>query len=111
MQIVWNKEIAEKISNSHTVLPLETITVDGKEIETFCVIPAEKISLGELASVEQYKDLHNGFLKAMNENNYKLCKDIADHLKGKFGGELDSFYEVILERFKNKNISESPLNN
>jgi hypothetical protein len=36
----------------------------------------------------------------MKENDYKLCKDISEHLLGKFSGELDSFYEIILEKLK-----------
>ena len=53
-----------------------------------------------MALLDRYIELHEGFVKAYKENNYKLCEDIAEHLMGKFGGELDSFYTEILARNK-----------
>jgi hypothetical protein len=37
----------------------------------------------------------------MRDTDLKLCEDIAEHLMGQFGGELDSFYEEIIKRLKN----------
>jgi DNA polymerase III delta subunit len=99
MQIVWNQEIAEQLKNSHTVLELETFSVNGQNLTAYCVIPPEKIVL-ELAELDANKQLHTGFLQALNEKNYTLCQDIAEHLLGRFGGELDSFYQEILSRIK-----------
>jgi hypothetical protein len=87
------------MSKSHTVLELETFQYEDKELTAYCVVPADKI-VDEMPFLESYIKLHNGFVKAMKENNYKLCNDIAEHLMGKFGGELDSFYTEILARGK-----------
>ena len=100
MQIVWDKNAIEKLKDTHTLLELETFQVEGTEITAYCVVPAEKI-LGELAQLDRYIELHNGFIKALKENNQQLCKDISEHLMGRFGGELDSFYEEILNRQQN----------
>lgn len=99
MQIIWDKEVVEQLRNSHTLLELETFEVKGEPVTTYCVVPAEKL-LADLPQLPVYTDLHEGFVKALNENNLKLCEDIYEHLKGHFGGELDSFYEVIIERLK-----------
>ena len=99
MQIVWNAEAVAQLRKNQTVLELETFQVEGKEITAYCVVPADKL-LSELAQLDNYIDLHKGFVQAIKENNYKLCEDIAEHLMGKFGGELDSFYAEILSRDK-----------
>lgn len=103
MQIIFKKEVADQLKDKYTVLELETFNVampDGTEesLEAFCVVPAEKIPLTEMAALDTHKTLHSEFVKSYNEKNYKLCNDIAEHLVGKWGGELDSFYEEILSR-------------
>ena len=97
MQIVWDPEVIEQLRKSQTVLELETFQVEDRSLTAYCVVPAEKI-FSEMAQLNNYIDLHKGFIVALNEKNYKLCEDIAEHLKGKFGGELDSFYNEILRR-------------
>lgn len=99
MQIIFNKEAAEQMKDTQLVLELETFNVEGQELYTFCVVPADKIPLTEFAQLSAYKELHAGFVKALKEKDHKLCEDIAEHLMGKFGGELDTFYEEILKRF------------
>jgi hypothetical protein len=99
MQIVWDPTSIEQLRKSQTVLELETFQIDDQSITAYCVVPAEKL-LTEMALLDRYIELHEGFVKAFKENNHKLCEDIAEHLMGKFGGELDSFYTEILARNK-----------
>ena len=98
MQLVWDQEVIKKLKNSHTVLELETFDVNGKSITVHCVVPAEKIGIENIATLDRYTELHSAFVRAYYDKNYKLCRDIAEHLMGQFGGELDTFYEEILKR-------------
>ena len=97
MQIVWDQTVVEQLKNSHTVLELETFDVKGTPVTTYCVVPADKIVF-ELATIENYKEIHATFVKAYYDKNYNLCHDCAEHLMGRFGGELDTFYQEILSR-------------
>jgi hypothetical protein len=54
-----------------------------------------------MPSLEAYKALHGEFVTALNEKKYDLVQDLSTHLMGKFGGEVDSFYQTILDRIKN----------
>lgn len=98
MQVIFDREVADQLRSRYTVLELETFEVEGKQLETFCVIPAEKIALSEVASLEQNTKLHEDFVKAAKEKNYELCGQLYMHLIGKFGGELDSFYDEVVSR-------------
>jgi hypothetical protein len=101
MQIIWDKQAADNLRKTHTLLELETFDVKGVPYKTWCVIPAEKIGLAGFATLDTYVQLHEGFIKAYNEKNYKLCEDALEHLMGQFGGELDTFYEEISKRISN----------
>lgn len=98
MQIIWDYQAVLQLRKTHTVLELETFDVKGIPVTTFCVVPPEKIGLTGFSSLDKYVALHEGFVRALKEKDYKLCKDISEHLIGQFGGELDSFYEVIVNR-------------
>lgn len=94
------REIADQLKERFTVLELETFTEDDREVTAFCVIPADKIPLGEMTLLNQWTELHANLIKEYYNNNHQFCQDAIEHLLGKFSGELDSFYEEILSRIK-----------
>ena len=98
MQIIFSREVAEELKDKFTILELETFDVDGKMLETFCVVPADKISLAEYVTLGRSIDLHAQLVEAIKQKDYSFCKEAIPELVGKFGGELDSFYEIINER-------------
>jgi len=104
MQVIFSRQAAEQLREKYTVLELETFDVQDTVLETFCVIPADKMNLSDLPHLESHIRLHEDFIVQLKDKNYKFCADAIEHLKGKFGGELDSFYDIILERC-NKNVT------
>jgi|TARA_R110000868_G_scaffold307254_5_gene568706 hypothetical protein len=98
MQLIFGRENAEKLKERYTVLELETVEKEGTSIEVFCLIPGEKIGLPDLPTVDQWIKLHNDFLNGYQTNQYEYCRQCIEHLMGKFGGEVDTFYEEILTR-------------
>jgi hypothetical protein len=97
MQIIWNREAAESLRTNQTVLELETFPVGDQTITAYCVIPAERV-FPYITRLDNIKELHQAFISALNEKNYQLCQDIAPNLVGCFDGELDSFYQAILDK-------------
>lgn len=102
MQIIFGRENAEKLREKYTVLDLETVNKEGVELEVFCLIPGEKIGLAELPQLDQWIKLHNDFLNGYHTQQYDYCRQCIEHLMGKFGGEVDSFYEEILKRINSQ---------
>ena len=98
MNIIFGRENAEKLREKYTVLDLETLVVEDKEVEVFCLIPAEKIALPDLPQLENWTKLHHDFLNGYHKKEYNYCRQCIEHLMGKFGGEVDTFYEEILKR-------------
>jgi hypothetical protein len=96
MYIILGREAADALKENHTILELETLEREGKQVTAFCVV--NSIPFGELPMLENHKSLHADFIKAYNDGNYKFCIDSFEHLIGKFGGEVDTFYIEILRR-------------
>jgi hypothetical protein len=98
MQLIFGRENAERLREKYTILDLETIVKDGVELEVFCLIPGEKLGLMDLPQLANWVKLHNDFLNGYQTKQYEYCRQAIEHLKGKFGGEVDTFYEEILKR-------------
>ena len=105
MDIIFGRENAEKLREKYTILDLETVDVAGAPMEVFCLIPADKISLGDMPALEQYTKLHAEFLEGYKNNHYDYCRQCITYLMGKFSGEVDTFYEEILRRI---NLADPP---
>ena len=98
MQLIFGRENAEALREKYTVLDLETVEKDGVTLEVFCLIPGDKLGITDLPQLEQWTKLHYDFLKGYSEGHHNYCRQCIEHLMGKFGGELDTFYEEILRR-------------
>ena len=99
MDIIFGRENAEELRKKYTVLDLETVTdQEGNSMEVFCLIPAEKIGLPDLPQLDNWVKLHNDFLHGYHTQQYNYCRQCIEHLMGKFGGEVDTFYDEILRR-------------
>jgi len=104
MQIIFGRENAEKLREKYTVLDLETVEKDGHSLEVFCLIPGDKIGLGDLPQLESWVKLHHDFLNGYSKQEYDYCLQCIEHLRGKFGGEVDTFYDEILRRINEKDV-------
>ena len=98
MYIIVGTDRASVLKDTHTVLSLEKIAHEGTEDRAYCVIPFDKMNVVEIPMLENLKDLHERFVEEYETGNYQYCRDVVEHLYGKFGGELDSFYDEILKR-------------
>ena len=99
MDIIFSRAVANQLMEKYVVLELEPHGVGEEILETFCVVPAEKIPLTETVMLDHWKKLHGEFVQANNDKNGKLCQDLSEHLVGKWGGELDEFYEIVCSRY------------
>ena len=98
MQLIFGRENAEKLREKYTVLDLETVEKEGHKLEVFFLISADKFSICDLPQIDNWVKLHNDFLNGYHTQQYNFCRQCIEHLTGKFGGEVDTFYEEILKR-------------
>lgn len=103
MQIIFSRQIADELAEKYIVLELESHIVQDTILETFCVVESDRVPITEVTMLDHWKKLHREFVQANKDKNGKLCNDLAQYLRGKFGGELDEFYNIVCSRFSESN--------
>lgn len=102
MHIILGQHNAQEVSDKYVVLELDTFRTSdqGELVSAFCLI--ENVPIHELPQVDQYRDLHQQFIKNYRAANWKFCEDALEHLKGRWNGEIDSFYIVMAKRIQER---------
>lgn len=101
MHIVYGKEQADRLSEKYTVLELDTVKVKelDKDLTLFAVVDTEKLGLIDLPQLDQWVKLHEDLIRNLKKKDKNFCLQAVEHLTGKFGGDIDSFYEHVKGRF------------
>lgn len=99
MHIIFGK--LPELEKKYTVLELDTIRIgaDSTERTAYCVI--ENIPLEEMPAVDTLNELHSELIQQYKDQNWNRCESIIGQLKGKWGGEMDSFYVELAVRIAN----------
>ena len=97
MNIIFGDAVTQ-IPDSYIVLELDTIKVmpQDKKVKTFCIV--EKVPVEEFVNLEKNKVFHAKMLEDYKQRNWNDCKTLLGVLKGRWFGELDSFYQDIETR-------------
>lgn len=98
MHIIFGKDKARALQNKYTVLQLDTFKFENTElvVPAYCIV--ENVGILELPELEQWKKLHEELIENYGQQNWSFCKDAISHLTGKWGGEVDSFYQDLYSR-------------
>lgn len=97
MNVIFG-EARKEIPDSYTVLELDTFRVTGSDqtITAYCLV--EKIPLGEFASLENYRKIHEDLVRFYKQRHWDYCEHAIESLMGRWNRELDSFYSDMLKR-------------
>ena len=100
MHIIFGKDQARALESKYTVLELDTLKFLETDLVTqvYCII--ENISILELPEVERMKNLHAELINNYGKQNWSFCLQAMEHLRGKWGGEVDSFYLELHNRIQ-----------
>ena len=108
MLVVFGKETAEKLRDRMTVLELDTFMQDGlnEPVTAYAVIEVEDIPLQELPQLENMTLLHNTMWVEYRARRFNFCEQAMEHLRGKWKGTLDSFYDEFGTRINTLKVSQ-----
>jgi hypothetical protein len=100
MNIIFGDAL-ESLPDNYTVLELDTFVFapDNHIRTSYCVI--EKPALIEFPLMEAYIKVHTDMMQAYRDQNWDYCLHAIQGLTGKWNGELDSFYNNLLDRVQN----------
>jgi hypothetical protein len=108
MNIIF-KENLPATEQKYTVLDLDTFAWPDGTLHTACCV-IENIPITELASTQNLKELHANLIKNYSLKNWSYCEQAMEHLTGKWGGEVDTFYAELktrIDRLKTMDLDDS----
>jgi adenylate cyclase len=98
MNIILGEENVKDVGDRYIVLELDTMRFSGSNeaVTAYCLV--EQVPLEEMFVVTNFRELHTNLMKNYRLRNWKFCEDALEHLRGKWRGELDSFYNTLAAR-------------
>ena len=98
MNIMFGDSLTDDIKSRYTVLQLDTFYFSDIEQTRVAYCLIETVPIAEMIRIDKNIELHNNLLRNYVLKNWNYCIDAIEHLKGRWNGELDSFYDSVVSR-------------
>lgn len=100
MHIIFGKETADGLRDKYTVLELDQIQIQdqGPILDSFCVLDTDAIRLEEIGILPNLINLHAKLMENYRKRDWNFCEQAIEHLHGRWGGTLNTFYDEISQR-------------
>ena len=98
MHIIFGSAAAQQASDKYTVLELDRLRLEplGPIVDTYCII--ETVPLEEIPLLDNYCRLHAKLMDNYRRKDWNFCEQALEHLHGRWGGVMNSFYDEISNR-------------
>lgn len=99
MQIIFGDSV-NLVKDRFTVLELDSFSTESLSapITAWCVV--HTIPLQEIGLTENLVKIHQDLIAQFRQKNWAFCLECIGHLRGRWNGELDSFYNDLETRVK-----------
>jgi hypothetical protein len=98
MHIIWGSENAKKVDSKYFVLELDTFYHEDKSIICYVALGPADIPLNSWANIEEHKKVHENLVKNYKDRNFQYCEEVVPLIRGKFGKDVDEFYDILTEK-------------
>lgn len=100
MKVIFGKQVADSLADRMTILELDTFFQPGlvDPITAYAVLENTSVPFPEIPVIEKQRELHNTMMLEYRQRNWNYCEQALEHLLGKWGSELDSFYQELSTR-------------
>ncbi len=100
---------AERVGDEYFTIELDCIAVKGKkEGVTIYTVFYNPTSIVDLETWKQDREYHNLMLAHYRKQEWNKAIDLVTELKGSFGGSMDDYYDLWLERIEEMRIANLP---
>jgi hypothetical protein len=110
MKVIFEKQAAETLDDRMTILELDTFFQAGlpAPVTAYAVLENTSVPYQEIPVIKNHKELHNTMMIEYRNGNWNYCEQAIEHLLGKWGGEIDSFYEELSIRLTKLKENQVP---
>jgi hypothetical protein len=97
MNIIFDEKLAKQLSEKYTVLELDTVMQPGliEPVKLFAVV--EITNVQDITTLAFMRDTHADMVIAYKSGKWERTQELVALLLGQFGGELDEFYNLVLD--------------
>lgn len=95
MKVIFDKNLVQ--DDRYTFLELDTIMQTGLEQPVTLYAVIDDLPLEEIVDLASLKVYHETLIKNYKAGNWDRIASDVEPLMGKFRGELDSFYQNIID--------------
>ena len=97
MNIIFDPNIAKELADKYTVLELDTVIQPNmtEPLTLYAVIEINNI--GDIATLSFFRELRKDMVAAYKSSVWNKAIEFATTLKGQFSGELDEFYDLVID--------------
>ena len=98
MHIILGDDELGQLQDKYTLLEVDQIRfhADDEPLQAYCVL--ENIPVNELPEIDQFTNLHKKLMENYNKQDWNFCEQALEHLQGRWGGQVDTFYTEIAQR-------------
>lgn len=99
MKIIIGEHNVRDIQQKYIVLELDQfVTAQSQPESAYCLV--DHAPMQDLLELQQWTELHANLIKNYRLKNWNYCEQALEHLMGRWGGDLDSFYTDLAARVK-----------
>lgn len=100
MQIIFDEKLVPDLRSKYVVLELDTVMQPKMEkpITLYALIDGMNINI--LMNLPSLYDQHQILVDAYKASNWDTAEFNANAMKGSWHGELDEFYDLVIETAK-----------
>ena len=106
MQIIFDKKLVPELRERFIVLELDTVMQPELSEPIILYALIENVDINNIVNSNDIIEHHQILINAYKSSNWDVAESNANALKGTWGGELDEFYDLVLEtvvKFRNSN--------
>ena len=98
MHIILEDNRTDELKSKYTLLEVDQIRFDPEEpaVQAYCVL--ENIPVDEISKLDEFAHLHHKLMENYNKRDWNFCEQALEHLNGRWGGQMSTFYAEIADR-------------
>ncbi len=97
MQIIFDPNLAKSLEDRYAVLELDTVSQPGMQDPLTLHAVIEHITLEDIVDLANLRELHKQLMFHYKSSEWHLVPHAVEPLMGKWNGELDTFYQEVLD--------------
>ncbi len=96
MNIIIGKDKLNELDGRYVILELDIMRVGSDQHQAYALV--DSLELSELQYLDRYRTLHNKMMENYRRRNWDFVDQALGHLRGRWRGALDSFYDEMGQR-------------